>query len=61
MTYVIWTLLLLERFGGEFTVQNVGTLWKEQLPIACTAELAALEKGIGWESEIFIAVTQNTY
>ena len=61
MTYVIWTLLLLERFGGEFTVQNVGTLWKERLPSACTAELAALEKGIGWESEIFIAVTQNTY
>ena len=61
MTYVIGTLLLLERFGGEFTDQNVGTLWKERLPIACTAELAALEKGIGWESEIFIAVTQNTY
>ena len=61
MAYVIWTLLLLERFGGEFTVQDVGTLWKERLPIACTAELAALEKGIGGESEIFIAVTQNTY
>ena len=48
VTYVIWTLLLLERFGREFTVRDVGTLWKERLPIACTAELAALEKGIGW-------------
>ena len=61
MTYVIWTLLLLKRFVREFTVRDVGSLWKERLPIACTAELAALEKGIGWESEIFIAVTQNTY
>lgn len=42
VTYVILTLLLLERFGQDFTVADVGTLWKERLSIACTAELAAL-------------------
>lgn len=42
VTYVILTLLLLERYGKSFTTADAGALWKECLPIACTAELAAL-------------------
>ena len=42
VTYVILSLLIMERYGKDFTTADVGEYWKEHLPIACTAELAAL-------------------
>lgn len=42
VTYVILSLLIMERYGKDFTTADVGEYWKEYLPIACTAELAAL-------------------
>ena len=42
VTYVILSLLIMERYGKDFTTADVGAYWKEHLPIACTAELAAL-------------------
>lgn len=42
ITYVILSLLLMERYGKDFTTADVGEYWKTYLPMACTAELAAL-------------------
>lgn len=42
VTYVILSLLIMERYGKDFTTADVGEYWKSYLPIACTAELAAL-------------------
>ena len=49
ITYVILNMLLLERYGRNYTVEDIGNLWKEILPYACTAEEVALDnlkKGI---------------
>lgn len=42
ITYVILNLLLLEKYGKNYTVDDVGQLWLDVLPIACTAEDEAL-------------------
>ena len=47
--YTLLNLLLLERYGAEYTVDDVGKLWLELLPYACTAEdeaLKALKRGV---------------
>lgn len=44
ITYVILNLLLLEKYGKNYTVDNVGQLWLDILPIACTAEDEALRQ-----------------
>ena len=44
ITYVILNLLLLEKYGKEYTVDDVGKLWLDILPMACTAEHEALEQ-----------------
>ena len=49
VTYTILGLLIIEKYGFNFTTEDVGNLWKEILPIACTAEdiaLKNLKKGI---------------
>jgi len=49
VTYTILGLLIIERYGFNFTVEQVGEMWKELLPYACTAEdvaLKNLQKGI---------------
>lgn len=49
VTYTILGLLIIERYGFDFTVEDVGEIWKEILPYACTAEdiaLKNLQKGI---------------
>ena len=49
ITYTILGLLILEKYGFDFTTENVGELWKEILPYACTAEhitLNNLKKGV---------------
>ena len=49
ITYTILGLLIIERYGFDFTVEQVGEIWLELLPYACTAEdvaLKNLKKGI---------------
>ncbi len=43
ITYTILNLLLLEKYGKSYTVEDVGALWLDILPTACTAEWCALE------------------
>ena len=42
VTYVMLNLLLLEKYGKNYTVDDVGRLWVDILPYACTAEYDAL-------------------
>lgn len=42
VTYTILNMILLKRFGKNYTVDDVGKLWFEILPYACTAEECAL-------------------
>ena len=44
VTYVMLNLLLLEKYGKDYTVDDVGQLWQDILPIACTAEDEALRQ-----------------
>ncbi len=44
MTYTILNLLLLEKYGKDYTVEDVGELWVDVLPVACTAEDCALQE-----------------
>ncbi len=44
VTYVMLNLLLLEKYGKNYTVDDVGKLWLDILPIACTAEDEALSQ-----------------
>ncbi len=49
ITYTLISLVIMEKYGKDFTVDNVGEYWTEHLPIACTAEDVALQnlkKGI---------------
>lgn len=43
VTYTLLNLLILEKYGKGFTTADVGEFWKEYLPMACTAEMIALE------------------
>ena len=47
--YTLTGLVVVEKYGLDFTTADVGATWKEVLPMACTAEKIALEnlgKGI---------------
>lgn len=44
ITYTILNLLLLEEYGCDYAVADVGRLWRERLPFACTAEAEALRR-----------------
>lgn len=44
VTYVILNLLLLEKYGKNYTIDDVGQLWLDVLPMACTAEDEALRQ-----------------
>ncbi|MFA5646369.1 MAG: ADP-ribosylglycohydrolase family protein [Candidatus Ratteibacteria bacterium] len=49
LAYTILGLLILEKYGENFTTEDVGKMWLEYLPFACTAEKITLEnlkKGI---------------
>ncbi|MBT3374279.1 MAG: ADP-ribosylglycohydrolase family protein [Lentisphaerae bacterium] len=49
VTYTLLGLLILEDYGPDFSVADVGAAWLKYLPMACTAEavaLANLRKGI---------------
>ncbi len=43
ITYTLLSLLIMEKYGKDFTVADVGEYWVENLPIACTAEDVALQ------------------
>ncbi len=42
ITYTILNLLLLEKYGKGYTVDDAGKFWLDYLPYACTAESEAL-------------------
>ena len=44
ITYVMLNLLLLEKYGKGYSVDDVGKLWVDVLPHACTAEDEALRQ-----------------
>ncbi len=44
ITYMLLNLLLLEKYGKDYTLQNVADHWLEFVPYACTAEEEALEQ-----------------
>lgn len=44
ITYVILNMLLLEKYGKNYTLKDIADLWLEILPYACTAEEEALEQ-----------------
>ena len=44
ITYVILNLLLLEKYGKDYTLDDVAQIWMDLLPYACTAEEEALEQ-----------------
>ncbi len=61
ITYTLISLLIMEKYGKDFTVADVGEYWVEHLPIACTAENVALQnlkKGI---SAQLAGETDNPY
>ncbi len=52
--YTLISMLVMERYGRDFTTEDVGKVWQELLPIGCTytAERQALNNmnaGISWE------------
>ena len=53
MTYTMLGLIIAERFGVDFTTDDVARAWLDWLPVACTAEdvtLRNLKKGVGAET-----------
>jgi len=49
IVYTLLGLLIVEDFGGDFSVEDVGKAWIKYLPYACTAEdisLKNLKKGV---------------
>ena len=44
ITYVILNLLLLEKYGKNYSLEDVAQLWLDILPCACTAEDEALRQ-----------------
>lgn len=49
IVYTLLGLLIMEQYGPEFTVEDVGEAWLKFLPYACTAEdiaLRNLKKGV---------------
>ncbi len=61
ITYTLISLLIMEKYGKDFTVADVGEYWVDHLPVACTAEdvaLKNLKKGI---SADLAGETDNPY
>lgn len=42
ITYTVLNLMLLEKYGFHYSIEDVGKLWLDLLPYACTAEDVAL-------------------
>ena len=43
LVYTVLGLLILEEYGIDFTMEDVGKAWMKYLPMACTAERVALD------------------
>lgn len=64
ITYTLLGLLILETCGFGFTTADVGRIWTERLPYACTAEDVALRNlkagrsggGSGGQGQSFLIV-----
>jgi len=61
ITYTILGLLIVERYGFGFTTEDVGEIWKELLPYACTAEDVALRNLKAGIPAAHAAETDNPY
>lgn len=61
IVYTVLGLLILEKYGPDFTSQDVGKAWVEYLPTACTAELVALENLKKGLTPPATALTDNPY
>lgn len=44
ITYMVLNLLVMEKYGKHYSVEDVGRMWVEILPAACTAEDEALRQ-----------------
>ena len=44
ITYTVLNLLLLDKYYANYTVENIGQLWLDILPYACTAEDCAIKE-----------------
>lgn len=44
VTYTVLNLLLLDKYYANYTVENIGQLWLDILPYACTAEDCAIKE-----------------
>lgn len=44
VTYTVLNVLLLEKYGKDYSLDDVAQLWKDVLPYACTAEDCALKE-----------------
>ena len=44
ITYTVFEMLLLKKYGGNYTVNDAGEFWSELIPCACTAEDCALKR-----------------
>ncbi|MCX7018146.1 MAG: ADP-ribosylglycohydrolase family protein [Candidatus Sumerlaeota bacterium] len=52
IAYTLLGLLVVEQYGSDFTIKQLGEAWLKYIPIACTAEKVALDnikKGISAE------------
>lgn len=61
ISFVLVNLILLEKYGLDFTTYDVGSFWKQQLSVVCTAEAVALDnfkKGISIDR---VAELNNPY
>ncbi|MEN6372253.1 MAG: ADP-ribosylglycohydrolase family protein [Armatimonadota bacterium] len=63
IVYTVAGLLILEKYGPDFTTEDVGRAWVEYLPTACTctAELVALKNLIKGLTPPETALTDNPY
>jgi len=61
IAYTLLGLLIVEEYGPNFTVEDVGKAWVKYLPMACTAEKVALENLKAGVPAKRVAVKDNPY
>jgi ADP-ribosylglycohydrolase len=61
LVYTVLNLLLVEKYGIDFTTSDVGDIWKTYLPHACTAEEVALNNIKNGVSADQAAIIDNPY
>jgi len=61
ITYTVIGLLIAERFGLDFTTEDVGQAWLDWLPVACTAEDVALKNLKNGVNALEVAKIGNPY